>query len=471
MIETDVIVVGGGAVGENVVDRIRQGGLECILVEADLVGGECSYWACMPSKALLRSAEVLDLARRVPGAREAATGELDVAAVLHRRDAFTSHWDDAGQVKWVEGTGATLVRGYARLTGERTVTVEGPAGQGSQEIRARHAVCLSTGSTAATLPVFVDVAPWDSRQATSAQQVPGRLAIVGGGVVAVEMACAWNRLGSTVTMILIEDRILTRHEPVASALVQQAMQANGITVLTSRSVTSATRDGAVTLVLDDATRIVADEVLVAAGRRPATTDLGVELVGLEPGRTVGVDEAGRVPGVDWLWACGDLTGRALLTHQGKYAARAVGDAIVAVAKGEPLDDGPWGRHATTADHHAVPGVVFCDPELASVGLTEAAAVAQGLQVRAVTYEIGQVAGAAVYADDYQGWAKLVLDVTRGVVIGVTLVGPGVGDLLHAATVMVVGEVPIARLWHAVPSYPTLSEVWLRLLEQLGRDTA
>ena len=215
-------------------------------------------------------------------------------------------------------------------------------------------------------------------------------------------------------------------------------------------------------------RSPADEVLVATGRVPRTSTIGLETVGLVPGEWITVDETLRVPGYDWLYATGDVNHRALLTHQGKYQARAAGDVIAARAKGAPVDDAPWGTHAATADHTSVPQVTFAEPEVASVGLTSSAARKAGYDIRVVDYDLGWVAGASLQADGYEGKARMVVDEARGVVIGVTFVGQDVSELLHAATVAVVGEVPLSRLWHAVPAYPTMNEIWLRLLETYGR---
>jgi len=215
----------------------------------------------------------------------------------------------------------------------------------------------------------------------------------------------------------------------------------------------------------------ADEVLAATGRQPRTGELGLETVGLKPGSWLEVDDSMRVKGVtgNWLYAAGDVNHRALLTHMGKYQARVCGDVIAARAKGKPeaSSPDPWTKYSATADTWAVPQVVFSDPEVAAVGLAEAAAKARGINVRVVDYDIGNVTGAALYADGYKGHARMVIDQTRDVVVGMTLVGPSVGELIHAATIAIVGEVPLSRLWHAVPSYPTISEIWLRLLEALG----
>ncbi|KJQ52431.1 dihydrolipoyl dehydrogenase family protein [Microbacterium sp. SA39] len=470
--EYDLIVLGGGAVGENVADRAVQGGLTAIIVENELVGGECSYWACMPSKALLRPAQALRAAQHVGGAAQAVTGKLDVRAVFDRRDSFTSNWMDDGQVKWLDSAGIDLARGFGRITGEREITVTDADG-GTRVLRARHAVAISTGSEAVIPPIdgLREAKPWTSREATSAEQLPESLAVIGGGVVAVEMATVYASLGSTVTLIA-RGELLSTMEPFAGERVAAGLKELGVDVRTSTGTTSVRRtDAGVTITLDDGEEIVASEVLAATGRSAHNRDIGLETLGLEPGRWLETDDTMRVPGHDWLYAVGDVTGRVLLTHQGKYQARAAGDVIAARAKGEDVDDAPWGRHVATADHAAVPQVTFSFPEVASSGLTEAAAREAGYDVKVVDYDLGWVAGASVYEDGFEGQARLVIDTARDVVIGATFVGPEVAELIQAATVAIVGEVPIKRLWHAVPAYPTISEIWLRLLEGYGRDSA
>ncbi|MFJ2827993.1 dihydrolipoyl dehydrogenase family protein [Streptomyces sp. NPDC087263] len=463
----DVVVLGAGPVGENVADRARAAGLSAAIVESELVGGECSYWACMPSKALLRPAIARADARRVPGLGQAVQGPLDAPAVLAHRDSFTSHWKDDGQVGWLDGIGADLYRGHGRLAGPRTVTVEGPDGE-RQVLTARHAVAVCTGTRALLpdLPGLAQVKPWTSREATSAQAVPGRLVVVGGGVVAVEMATAWQALGSQVTVLVRGKGLLPRMEPFAGELVAESLKEAGAEVRTGTSVSAVTREGSTVVVLTDTgDRLVADEILFATGRAPRTDDLGLDTVGLEAGAWLDVDDSLRVIGSAWLYAVGDVNHRALLTHQGKYQARIAGAAIAARAAGVPLlESDPWGAHAATADHAAVPQVVFTDPEAAAVGLSLAEAEQAGHRVRAVDVEMSAVAGAGLYADGYRGRARMVVDINREILLGVTFVGPGVGELIHSATVAIAGEVPIGRLWHAVPSYPTVSEVWLRLLE-------
>ncbi|GAA3120227.1 NAD(P)/FAD-dependent oxidoreductase [Streptomyces rectiviolaceus] len=461
------MVLGAGPVGENVADRARAGGLSVAIVESELVGGECSYWACMPSKALLRPVIARADARRVPGLRQSVQGPLDAAAVLAHRDDYTSHWKDDGQVGWLDSIGVDLYRGHGRIAGTRQVTVTGSDGT-ERTLTARHAVAVCTGTRAALpdLPGLAEVKPWTSREATSADHVPGRLAVDGGGVVAVEMATAWQALGSQVTLLVRGDGLLPRMEPFAGELVAKALTEAGAEVRTGVSVTAVRREnGTVTATLTGGDTLEADEILFATGRAPRTDDLGLETIGVDPGSWLPVDESLRVQGSDWLYAVGDANHRALLTHQGKYQARIAGAAITARAQGVPLlETDPWGAHSATADHAAVPQVVFTDPEASSAGLTLAEAESAGRRVRAVDYDMAGVAGAGLYADGYEGRARMIVDLDREVLLGVTFVGPGVGELIHSATVAIAGEVPIDRLWHAVPSYPTVSEVWLRLLE-------
>ncbi|MGZ0711545.1 dihydrolipoyl dehydrogenase family protein (plasmid) [Coraliomargarita sp. W4R53] len=467
--EYDLIVIGAGAVGENVAGRAVERGLRTVIVEAELVGGECSYWACMPSKALLRSAAALRAAHDLDGAKQAVTGKLDAAGVLRRRDAMTHDWNDSSQVKWLDGAGIDLVRGHAQFTGVRRVRVTADDGTVTALV-ARHAVAVSTGSAALLpdTPGLKEIEPWTSREATSAQEIPSSLAVVGGGVVAVEMATAYASLGTAVTMV-VRSGLLGGMEPFAGELVEASLKKMGVSVLTGVTVTNATRESdTATLTLSDDTTVTAEQVLVATGRTPRTGDLGLEHIDLTPGDWLSVDDTMLVHGTDWLYAVGDVNHRALLTHQGKYQARAAGDVIAARAQGEPVDDQPWGTHVATADHAHVPQVTFSDPEVASVGLTEAGARKAGYNIRVLDYNLAWVAGASTYSDDYEGMARAIVDEDRGVIIGATFVGADVAELLHSATIAIVGEVPLARLWHAVPAYPTISEVWLRWLEAYGR---
>lgn len=457
----DVVVIGAGPVGENAAARAVGGGLTAALVEHERFGGECSYWACIPSKALLRPGNLLAAARRMPGMP--VGDRLDPAAVFERRDLFTGKGDDSGQVEWAAGVGIKTVRGHGRITGERKVTVDD-----GRVLLARHAVVVCTGSVPKIpeIPGLAEVPIWTSRDATSSGEAPARLAVLGGGVVGVEMAQAWARLGAKVDLIVTGPRPLPRYPDFAGDAVAEGLRVDGVTVhLNSGLVRASEVDGAARLGLKGDVVLTADRLLVATGRRPATDDLGLESLGLPTGRPFTVDDSGLVSEVDggWLYAAGDVTGRALLTHQGKYAARVVGDVIAAKAAGRRVDARPWSRYTSTADHYAVPQVVFTDPEVTSVGLTEPV---EGAPHRVVELDIA-VAGSSLHADGYAGKARIVVDTEREVLVGATFVGQDVAELLHSATVAIVGEVPLGRLWHAVPSFPTISEIWLRLLETYG----
>ncbi|MET1089555.1 MAG: NAD(P)/FAD-dependent oxidoreductase [Arthrobacter sp.] len=475
--EFDVVVIGAGAVGENVADRVVQGGLTAVVVEAELVGGECSYWACMPSKALLRPGTALHGAQTSPGAKEAVTRTLDAQAVLKYRDYMTSNWQDDGQVKWLDDTGIELIRGHAWLTAPKAVEVAGLDGN-SYQLQARHAVVLATGSVPTAPPIegLEDVQVWGTREATSAREVPDRLVVLGGGVAGTELAQAFARLGSTVTLVA-RSGLLRSFPAEAANLVAAGLRADGVEIRLNTATDSISEndDGTFRLQFSGGSSVATDKVLVATGRHPALEGLGLESIGFEPDSEghlkLTTDNSGLVKGAPgeepWLYAVGDAAGKNLYTHQGKYEARATGDAIAARAKAELNGAAKdWSRYAQTANQHAVPGVVFTDPELATVGRTLETARQDGYNASSVELPI-QVAGSSLHSENYRGWAQLVVDEDRKVLLGATFAGPDVAELLHAATIAVVGEVPLHRLWHAVPSYPTISEVWLRLLEKYG----
>jgi pyruvate/2-oxoglutarate dehydrogenase complex dihydrolipoamide dehydrogenase (E3) component len=472
----DVIVLGAGPVGQNAAARARAAGLSVALVERELVGGECSYWGCVPSKALLRPVLAVADVRRIDGAREAVSGSIATAGVFGRRDRYVTNWNDSGQAASMESLGADVVRGHARLDGPQRVSVA-TADDRVIVLTARHAIAVCTGSTA-TLPDIPGVAeakPWTNRRATDSSTVPPRLAVVGAGGVGVEMATAWRGLGSEVTLLARTSGLLPRMEPFVGELVSAGLADAGVDVRTGVSVTELHRPGgtgAVGVNLDNGEKVEVDEVLFATGRTPNTSDIGLETVGLAPGSWLDVDDTCLVRGVEgtWLYALGDANHRALLTHQGKYQARMAGNAIGARTKGQALDTAPWGAHVATADSLAVPQAFFTDPEAGSVGLTADQAMRLGHRIKTVDVNIGDtVPGANFYADGYTGRARIVLDLDRGHLLGATFVGPGVAELLHAATIAVAGQVPMDRLWHAVPCFPTISEVWLRLMEA-HRDT-
>ncbi|MGW7265964.1 dihydrolipoyl dehydrogenase family protein [Streptomyces sp. NPDC054842] len=471
--EWDVIVLGGAAAGENAAQYAGQfSGLSSVLVEDELLGGECSYWACMPSKALLRPVEVVDSAAHLPG----VSAQLDAAEVLARRDTVINGLDDGSQVSWALSTGIDVVRGYGRLAGERTVVVSRPDGS-TRTLTARHAVVLDTGSRPAVpdIPGLRAALPWTSRDVTTMREVPRRVVVMGGGVVACEAATWLRGLGADeVSVVHRGDRLLARLEPFAGELVGEDLRDSGVRLYAGRTLARVERTapddtghgrvhgGQIRVTLDDGTALVADEIVVAAGRVPNTEDIGLDTVGPSPGGFLDVDDHQCVRQAEgqWLYAIGDVCGRALLTHMGKYQARIAGEVIAARAQGSAE------LPSAAAGHVGLPQVVFTQPEVGSAGMTEQQARDAGVDVEVVEYDLAALAGTYVMRPDYRGRAKLVVDRADDVVVGATFVGAGIAELVHSATTAIVGRIPVSTLWHVVPSYPTASEIWLRLLEAL-----
>jgi pyruvate/2-oxoglutarate dehydrogenase complex dihydrolipoamide dehydrogenase (E3) component len=435
--EVDVVVVGLGPGGEAVASKVVQGGLEVLAVDQHLVGGECPYYGCVPSKMMIRAANSLAEGRRIRDLAGTSEVSADWTPVAKRiAEEATDHWDDTVAVERLRDSGVRFVRGHAVLVGDREIEVAG------ERYRARRGVVLNTGTSPAVPPIEgLDQTPyWTNRDAVQVTELPASLAVIGGGAIGVELAQAFSRFGVRVSVIEVVDRLVAVEEPEASALVTDVFGREGIQVLVDSEIGSvAYADGHFAVELDGQT-LEADKLLVAAGRRANLSDLGLETVGLDPTeRSLATD--GRMRVQDGLWAIGDITGKGAFTHMSMYQS--------AVAARDVL-----GEQGPEAAYHAVPRVTFTDPEIGAVGMTESQARDAGLSVRVALTEVASSARGWIHGTGNDGFIKLVEDADRGVLVGATSAGPLGGEVLSALAVAVHAEVPTSALTGMIYAYPT-----------------
>ncbi|MFA1703673.1 NAD(P)/FAD-dependent oxidoreductase [Mycobacterium intracellulare] len=468
--EFDVIVIGGGVGGVATVRKLASVGLSVALVEDRLVGGECHYWGCNPSKTLLRPIEVFNLAKAVPGVREVVSGNgLDVAAVFAKRDAIIENLSDQDRIASLREAGAAVFHGFGRLSGQRTVRVSYAVGDTTEAVlTARHAVVLATGTrpNVPEIPGLAQARPWTNRDLTTMTRVPPRALVVGGGPVAVEFATILTGFGSAVTLLVRENTLIANCEPEARELVTQSLRSKGVTIHFETELSAVCRPvagGCVNATFHGQT-IEVDEIVLAAGRRTNTDNIGLETLGLPRGEIVSVNDHLQAVGVtgDWLYALGDTTGRARLSHISTYHGRVVADIIAARAAGRELSE----NELTAHDAGNLAQVIHTDPQVAWAGRTESQARAEGFAVRTRTARYpGAVSFLALYRDGFQGWAKLVINDETDTLLGATFVGPQFSELVQAATLAIVAKVPVSLLRHAVAPHPTVNQVWDPLLAE------
>jgi pyruvate/2-oxoglutarate dehydrogenase complex dihydrolipoamide dehydrogenase (E3) component len=455
----DAIILGAGPAGEVLAGRLAEADWKVAIVEKELVGGECSYWACMPSKALLRPADVLAEAKRIPGVPIGEDAELDPAPILERRDkvihkeSTADEPDDSAQMPWLEEREIDLYRGAGRFVGDKTIEV------GDDTLTASKAVIIATGSGAAMPPIdgLDSVRTWNNRNATTAEKVPASMVVLGGGPVGSELSQAWSSMGTKVTLVDAAEHLLGRDEPFAGEEVAAALRGRfGVDVRVGAEVSSAREEGGKIVVeLKDGGAVEGEELLVAVGRKPHTDDIGLDAIGVEPDEHgfIEVDDRMRVGGRDDLLAIGDVNGRALFTHVGKYQAWVVAENLL----GRELE--------AIAEGIGSPRVTFTDPQVAAVGKTLAQAEEAGIDARAVEVPTDGSPGASFQGKGTGGKSRLVIDRATDTIVGATFTGFETADFLQAATIAIVAEVPLARLRHAIAPYPTRSEIWLKLIEK------
>jgi pyruvate/2-oxoglutarate dehydrogenase complex dihydrolipoamide dehydrogenase (E3) component len=431
----DVVVVGLGPGGEALVARLAKAGLDVVAVEAELVGGECPYWGCIPSKMIIRAANALAEARRVDGLAGTATVEPDFAVVARRiREEATDDWDDQVAADRVTAAGARLVRGRGRLAGARTVVV------GDDTITASKGVVLNTGTTPSVPPIpgLADTPYWTNRDILKAETAPATMIVIGGGAIGLELAQAFARFGTEVTVLEVAPRILAVEEPESSELIGTVFEAEGIGVHAGIPIDAVAHDGSVFHVTSGDVTYEAERLLVAAGRRSRLDDVGLDTVGVDVDRFLTVDDAMQV--TDGLWAIGDITGRGAFTHVSMYQSERAARAIL----GEDLE--PYDT--------SFPRVTFTDPEIGGVGLSEAQARDRGINVRVGLAPIPESSRGWIHAAGNEGLIKIVIDDDRGVIVGATSAGPAGGETLAALAFAVRAEIPVATLRNTIYAYPT-----------------
>jgi pyruvate/2-oxoglutarate dehydrogenase complex dihydrolipoamide dehydrogenase (E3) component len=449
----DAVVIGMGIAGEEVASRLLHGGLSVVAVERALMGGECKNWACVPTKMAVRSAELLGEARRIDQLAGHAAVRAQWGPVAARiRSEATSDWDDSDSVAGFAGKGGQFVRGHARLVGEGLVRA------GDVEFEADRAVVLATGTDPAIPPIdgLRDTPYWTNRDAVQITEVPGSVVVLGGGAVGLEFAQVLRRFGAQVTLVEQADRLLANEEPEASEAALQALQGDGVTVHIGATVRRVDHDGTRFVVsVDGLASVTAEQLLVATGRRSNLADLGLETVGLDPGADhVTVD--GRLRAGPGLWAVGDITDHGQFTHVGTYQARILAADIL-------------GEDPVEADYRAVPRVVFTDPEVAAVGLTQAQAEQHGIRVRTGCVPVAESARGWLHGPGNAGVVKLVADADRDVLVGATAAGPAGGEVIGLLTLAISAEVPLAHLRHMMYAYPTFHRAVEDALRELDRS--